>query len=77
MQEKIEPDAIIVREKWALYVRENEIERKMKEMINLPTQLQRNLFFNSENFPKRKIKYQIFLKSAFGGFQSPQIRKKN
>jgi len=45
MQEKNEPDAIIVREKRALGVRENEIERKMKEMINLCTQLQRNLFF--------------------------------
>jgi hypothetical protein len=53
-------------------VRENEIERKMKEMINLCTQLQRNLFFNGEIFPKRKIKYQ---KNDFGGFQSPQIMK--
>jgi hypothetical protein len=58
MQEKNEPDAIIVREKWALAVRENEIERMMKEMINLCTQLQSNLFFNGEIFPKRKIKYQ-------------------
>jgi flagellar biosynthesis/type III secretory pathway chaperone len=69
MQEKIEPDAIIVRE--------NELERKMKEIINLCTQLQRNLFFNGEIFLERKIKYQKKFKSAFGGFQSPQIRKKN
>jgi hypothetical protein len=68
MQEKIEPDAIIVIEKWALDVRENEIERKMKEMINLRTQLQRNLFFNGENIPKRKIKYQIFFKKCFWRF---------
>jgi hypothetical protein len=45
MQEKNEPNAIIVRENEHLSVRENEIERKMKEMINFVHTITEKPFF--------------------------------